>query len=198
MNDQQPHHDPFRGLTAPALDALVRIARHAVEQAVRTGDRWRPDPGTLPEVLRHPGGAFVTLHEGRRLRGCVGRMESFEPLGVTVAEVARSAALEDPRFGPVRDRELCDLEVSVSVLTPAEPMDVGSYDELLARVRPGVDGLLVDSGRDRATLLPAVWHDVPDPRDFVRALWRKAGLAPASWPAGTSIWRYGAQEASEA
>jgi AmmeMemoRadiSam system protein A len=198
MNDRRPHGDPFHGVTAPEIDALVRIARHAIEQAVRTGARWRPDPGTLPEALRRPAGAFVTLHEGDRLRGCVGRMESSEPLGVTVAEVARSAALEDPRFRPVRERELHHLEVSVSVLTRAEPMDVDSYDELLARVRPGVDGLAVDSGRHRATLLPAVWDDVPDPRDFVGALWRKAGLAPGVWPSGTAVSHYRTHEAHEA
>lgn len=197
MNTSRPYRGPFEDLCTEHLDVLVRIARRAVDHAVRDGRRWRPDADTLPATLRRTGGAFVTLHAGERLRGCVGRMDSAEPLGVTVAEVARSAALEDPRFRPVREHELGGLRVSVSVLTPAEPMDVGSYDELLRAVRPGVDGLVVDSGHHRATLLPAVWEDLADAPAFLAALWRKAGLPPGAWPDGTVVSRYRALERSE-
>lgn len=197
MNTSRPAGAPFEDLSTEHLDALLRIARRAVEHAAHDGRRWRPDADTLPAALRRTGGAFVTLHAGERLRGCVGRMESAEPLGVTVAEVARSAALEDPRFRPVREHEVAGLRVSVSVLTPAEPIDVDSYDVLLRTVRPGVDGLVVDSGRHRATLLPAVWDDLADAPSFLAALWRKAGLPPGAWPAGTVASRYRALEASE-
>jgi AmmeMemoRadiSam system protein A len=197
MNDRGPHEVPAGSYAPDDLAHLVRIARRAVERAVRSGERWRPDVDALSLALRRSGGAFVTLHEHGRLRGCVGRMESAEPLGITVADVARSAALADPRFRPVHERELRDLELSVSVLTRAEPMAVHSYEELLRAVQPGVDGLVVDSGRHRATLLPAVWDDVPRVADFVGALWRKAGLAPDEWPPGTVVSRYRAQEASE-
>ena len=98
-----------------------------------------------------------------------------------------------PRFQPVRPAELDGLAVEVSVLSPMEGFTVGGYDELVGALRPGVDGLLVEAGRHRATFLPAVWDELKDPADFVDALWRKAGMPSRSWPAGIATWRYHAQ-----
>ncbi len=183
-------------LPAADLERLVRIARTAIAHAL-SGSAWRPGPDDCVGALGRSGGAFVTLHRAGHLRGCVGRMTSGAPLAVTVADVACSAALADPRFRPVGQDELDELEVSVSVLTPPAPLDVLSFDELRRTVRPGVDGLVVERGRRRATLLPAVWDDLPDVDGFLDALWRKAGLPPASWTDDTRVLVYAAQEGHE-
>ena len=86
------------------------------------------------------------------------------------------------------------IEIHISVLHPLTPIDARSEAELAAQLRPGVDGVLIDDGVHRATFLPAVWESLPEPRDFLRALWRKAGLPDASWPATLHAWRYEVDE----
>ena len=180
-------------LSAAELRALADIAHHAVITAVRDRRRDVPEPGDFPEALRRPGAVFVTLRRDGQLRGCVGTMSPVMPLVQAAADRARAAAFDDPRFQPVRPAELDGLAVEVSVLSPMEGFTVGGYDELVGALRPGVDGLLVEAGRHRATFLPAVWDELKDPADFVDALWRKAGMPSRSWPAGIATWRYHAQ-----
>jgi AmmeMemoRadiSam system protein A len=182
-------------LTADELQKLVTIARRAVDSAARGRPPSVPDPTDFVPALREPGAAFVTLRRAGALRGCIGSLAATLPLVVTVADRARAATLDDPRFTRVTPDELPDLEVSVSVLSPLEPMPVEGYAELLAEVRPGVDGLLVEAGRHRATLLPSVWDDLADPAAFVGALWRKAWLPERAWPSGIRVFRYTAQHA---
>lgn len=180
-------------LTDAELDLLVQVAEHSVRVAVTEHARWRPDTAAYPPALRRPGAAFVTLERDAWLLGCIGTLSADQPLVDTVADRARAAALSDPRVGPVRDTDLPWLSVSVSVLSASEPMQVDGYDELVAALRPGVDGLVIDSDRHRATFLPAVWETLPDPADFVAALWRKAGIPPHAWPSGARASRYTAQ-----
>ncbi|MGM0384818.1 MAG: AmmeMemoRadiSam system protein A [Actinomycetota bacterium] len=182
-------------LTAQELGLLVDVAVESVRQAVAEGRRWVPDPADHPEALRRLGATFVTLRRAGALRGCIGTLEATEPLVVAVADRARAAALADPRFLPVEPRELADLEVSVSVLSLMQPVPVGSWQELLEVLRPGVDGLVVEAGYHRATFLPSVWEELPGKEMFLDALWRKAGLPPRAWPAHIAISRYTAQHA---
>ncbi|MEI8240376.1 MAG: AmmeMemoRadiSam system protein A [Actinomycetota bacterium] len=180
-------------LTATELHTLVDVATRSVEYAVHIHHGWHPDPHEYPTSLQEPGAAFVTLRLDGRLRGCIGQLVAAEPLVNCVADRARAAALDDPRFPPVTAGELAFLEVEVSVLGKPERFDVADYDDLLRTVRPGVDGLVVEAGSHRATLLPAVWDDLPMPIEFVEALWRKAGLRPGDWPNGIRMSRYTAQ-----
>lgn len=182
-------------LDQPALDTLVDVAEHSLAQVLRERRVWVPHPADFPEPLRAPGAAFVTLQEGGRLRGCIGTLAAVDPLVVTVADRARAAALEDPRFPAVDVRELPFLDVAVSVLSRMEPVPAHGYRELLAQVRPGIDGLLIQAGYHGATFLPSVWEELPDPRDFLAHLWWKARLEPETWPAGMTVSRYTAQYA---
>ena len=182
-------------LTLDELQVLVEVAERSVHIAVIERRTWYPDPDEHPSALREPGAAFVTLRRAGRLMGCIGTMAALDPLVVTVADRARAAALDDPRFPGITASDLPELDVSVSVLSPMEPIPVRDYEELLVTIRPGIDGLLVDAGYHRATFLPSVWDELADPATFVEALWRKAGLAPAVWPAATRISRYTAQHA---
>jgi AmmeMemoRadiSam system protein A len=175
---------------------LVEVAELAIRSAVLEHRRWLPDPGEYPLALVAPRATFVTLQRHGRLRGCIGTLTAAEPLVVAVADRARAAALDDPRFAGVEADELDELDVSVSVLTPPEPMPVHTYDELVTALRPGIDGLVIAADRYHATFLPAVWNDLPDREQFVAALWRKAGITPRAWPPGARASRYTAQHAS--
>lgn len=191
-----PGASPERGagLGAEERGILLDLAR----RAIRAGpDGLRPaiDLERLPAVLRAPGASFVTLSEREGgLRGCMGRLEATRPLAEDVAGNARAAAFFDPRFPPVEREELDRLEVEVSVLSAALPLAVSSERELLAALRPGVDGLIVEAAGHRATFLPAVWETLPDPRDFVTQLRRKAGLGAAGFEPGQRYSRYSAEK----
>lgn len=177
-------------LTPAELARLAEIARRAVVDAVAHRHHWDPATSEEPAALRRDGAVFVTLRRDGALRGCIGTMTPQLPLALAAADRARAAAFHDPRFAPVDADELDDLTVEVSVLTPMEPFTVGGYDALVAALRPGVDGLLVEVGRHRATFLPSVWEELPDSATWVAALWRKAGLPDRAWPDGIRTWRY--------
>lgn len=173
-----------------ARDAILEVARQGVAYAVRHGAPMPIDPELHPPELRRPGATFVTLRRAGKLRGCVGSLEAQHPLVVDLAENAFRAACADGRFPPLREDELADLEVHVSVLSPLERLEVASEKELLERLRPGVDGLVLTDGSHRGTFLPEVWRSLPDPRAFVRELKRKAGLPLDHWSDTLRIDRY--------
>lgn len=170
--------------------ALLDVAQASIEHGLRFGRALRVDPAGYAVALRETRATFVTLHHEGRLRGCVGSLEAQRPLVADVAESAWSAAFRDPRFEPLDDAELPGLGISISVLGPLEPLDVASEEELVARLRPGVDGLLLRQGRLRGTLLPAVWRHVADAREFVREVKRKAGLPEDHWSEELEAIRY--------
>ncbi len=175
--------DPYAGLPA--------LARRSIEEGLRTGAPLGVDPSEHPPALRRPAASFVTLRSPNgALRGCMGTFEIDRPLVEGVAENAFRAALRDPRFAPLTPDELPDLEIEVSVLGPREPIEAGSLAEIVASLRPGVDGLVLEDGDRRATFLPSVWEQLPDPDRFVAALWQKAGLPPDHWSACARAWRY--------
>ncbi len=175
--------DTVAYLTPAEQQALLRLARQALERGVRRLPIPEPDWPRLPARLREPGATFVTLTKHGRLRGCIGSLEPVRPLAQDVQENAVAAALRDPRFWPVQPDELPDLRVEVSYLTPLRPLPYTSPQDLLRRLRPGVDGVvLVDpaTGR-RATFLPQVWEQLPDPAAFLSHLSLKMGAPPDAW-----------------
>jgi uncharacterized protein len=182
-------------MVAPAdRDAALDLVVTAIGHRLRTGRTWLPSVDDLPAGLRGNGAAFVTLREHGRLRGCIGTLTAYQPLGIDIARHAQDAAFGDPRFPPLAAHELPRLDVSVSVLSADVPLPVTSREELRRVIRPGRDGLIVVCGPYRGTFLPAVWESLPGPDDFLDALWRKAGLVPGSWPAGIVVSRYEAEE----
>jgi len=180
-------------MNSPDRQTLLRVAREAVVEGVRRGVPWLPDPQDYPASLRDPGATFVTLHVDGELHGCVGSLEPARPLVVDIAHNAFAAAFHDPRFPSLEKAELDALELHIALLGPLQALEVASEAELVARLRPGVDGLLLEEGPHRGTFLPAVWQGLPEPEDFVRALKRKAGLAPDHWSDAVRVWRYEAE-----
>ena len=150
-------------------------------------------PQDYPELLQQPGASFVTLRIAHRLRGCMGSLQATEPLVVNVARNAFTAAFRDPRFAPLARDEFGDLSIHLSLLGRPEPLTFASEAELLSLIRPGIDGLTLTEGNARATLLPAVWKTVSDPREFLAHLKRKAGLQPDYWSLTLRVERYTAE-----
>jgi uncharacterized protein len=182
---------PERELGSAERSVLLDVARASIEHMLRTGRPLEVDVAAFAPALREPRASFVTLRgSGGSLRGCIGELEARRALVASVADRARAAAFDDPRFPPLRADELAALTIHVSVLHPLTPIEARSEAELVARLRPRVDGVLIDDGVHRATFLPAVWESLPDPCAFLRELRRKAGMPASSWPATLRAWRY--------
>ncbi len=180
----------FTEFTAAIQAELLRIARDAIEFGLRSGE---PMPvGALPASgpLGEERAVFVTLTLERNLRGCIGTLEASDVLARSVASSAYSAAFRDPRFPPMTPHELPDTLIEISVLSDLEPVNAGSLEELLAELRPGVDGLLLQDGHHRSTFLPKVWEQLPDPSHFVANLLAKAGLPGHHWSTAMRVKRY--------
>lgn len=178
-------------------EALLELARRAIRHALDTGKPLKLDPTTLPEALKTPGAAFVTLKRRGALRGCVGSVQAHRPLGEDVADNARNAAFADPRFPPLAPHELDEVTLSVSVLTRPAPMSFADQADLLAQLAPHKDGLIIEDGGRRALFLPAVWEMLPEPARFLAHLKEKAGLAVDHWSASFKAWRFKAIELRE-
>ena len=182
------------GLSPTDKARLTALARASIEHGLRAGKPLPVMVGEYPASLQAPGAAFVTLKRNDNLRGCIGSIAPVRPLVEDVANNAYAAAFEDPRFPPLRDAELAELEIHISVLTPARPMQFTSQNDLVRQLRPGVDGLILAEGSHRGTFLPSVWESLPDPRDFLTQLKLKAGLPPHYWSATVTIQRYETEE----
>ncbi|MBN2391599.1 MAG: AmmeMemoRadiSam system protein A [Anaerolineae bacterium] len=167
-------------LTVDEGSYLLELARATIANVVGAQpSSTLPDP---PLRLTAPGAAFVTLRTRRGdLRGCIGSLEARRPLVEDVRENAIAAALRDPRFPPVKTAELANLVVEVSVLTTPEPLDFDGPEDLLRKLRPNIDGVLIERGWNRATFLPQVWEQLPSPEEFLGNLCYKAGLPPNAW-----------------
>ncbi len=163
---------------------LLQLARESVEQAAHGQEPPVLDLEDVPASLRRDGASFVTLTKGGRLRGCIGSLEAERPLALDVQENAVNAALHDPRFSPLQPAELDDLQIEISVLSLPEPLDYEDADDLIEALRPGVDGVVIESGWHRGTFLPQVWEKLPEPQRFLQHLCQKAGLSPDAYRSG--------------
>jgi AmmeMemoRadiSam system protein A len=168
-------------LTSEEKKTLLRLARQALETGVRGGPLPHLDMASLTPALRAEGASFVTLTVRGNLRGCIGALEPYQPLAEDVREHAVAAALEDYRFPPVQESDLPGIEIEVSRLTMPVSLDYTDADDLLAKLRPGLDGVILRDGSRRATFLPQVWEKIPAPAEFLANLCYKMGTAPDTW-----------------
>jgi AmmeMemoRadiSam system protein A len=123
----------------------------------------------------------VTLTQEGNLRGCIGALQASQSLALDVQEHAVAAAMEDYRFRPVLPEEVARLEIEISRLSPGKELEYSNPNELLSKLRPGVDGVVLRHGIQRATFLPQVWEKVPDPADFLTQLCYKMGAPGDLW-----------------
>ena len=171
-------------------DQLLQIARQSIRNGLRGGDALEVALHEVPEVLTSPLGVFVTLTQQDSLRGCIGSMQSSDPLAQSVAESAHGAAFHDPRFPRLAADELDQVRIEISILSPMEAVTASSRSELLSTVRAEVDGLLLQDRHHRSTFLPKVWQQLPNPEDFLNHLLTKAGLPTDHWSTTLQFYRY--------
>lgn len=183
-------------LTKEYRTILLDVAKSSIDHGLKVGKALKVSTEGYPSELTEPRATFVTLNSHNRLRGCIGRLRAERPLIVDVAENAFAAAFKDLRFPPLEAGELSGLEIHISILTPSEPVLFKSEEELISLLKPGIDGLILEEGRRSGTFLPSVWRTLSQPRQFLRHLKEKAGLAQDYWSDQIRIFRYGTEEFS--
>jgi AmmeMemoRadiSam system protein A len=169
-------------LTHDEKQTLLKLARESLESAVNGKELPTLDAAHLTPALQAEGASFVTLTVHGGLRGCIGALEPYQSLAEDVREHAVAAALSDYRFPPVTAGELGEIEIEVSRLTIPVPLEYVDAKDLLAKLRPGVDGVILKDGPyRRATFLPQVWEKIPDTAEFLDNLCYKMGSPPDTW-----------------
>jgi AmmeMemoRadiSam system protein A len=158
--------------------ALVALARRTLEYRLLGGEA--PGGTDDPQLLTQ-GASFVTLKIDGRLRGCIGNLEPVSSLWEGVGRNALSAAFDDGRFSPLGKKELADIELDVSVLSSPRRIHYSGTAELLEKIRPGIDGVILRHGGKGATFLPQVWQQLPQVKQFLEHLCIKANLAADTW-----------------
>ena len=168
-------------LTDDEKKTLLSLAREALECGVRRQALPPLERAGLTSVLRAEGASFVTLNKHGQLRGCIGSLEPHQPLVDDVRERTIQAALEDYRFPPVQANELSSIEIEISRLTKPAALDYASADDLLLKLRPGLDGVILRDGSRRATFLPQVWQQIPEKAAFLNQLCTKMNAPRDLW-----------------
>jgi len=176
----------------PLAASLLALAKESIAHGLASG---KPKPvEAATGALAAPGAVFVTLKRAGQLRGCIGSAMAWRPLIEDVLDNAFKAAFHDPRFPPLTPAEWDQVSLSVSLLTPPVAMAITNEADLLAQLRPGIDGLIIEDGGRRALFLPSVWEQLPDKRQFLGHLKQKAGMALNHWSAGFKASRFEAME----
>jgi hypothetical protein len=172
-----------QNVQAKEREFLLNLARQTLGRVATNGESPGPAVNTkdLSPRLSETKGCFVTLTENGELRGCIGHIMPQEPLYRAVEDNARNAATRDPRFEPVRPDEVKKIKIEISVLTEPQPLSFNSPEDLLNKLEPGEDGVVLRIGPRGATFLPQVWEQLPDKVEFLNHLAQKAGCAPDDW-----------------
>lgn len=164
---------------------LISSARQTIEQRLynrQPQERSEEQAGeAVSPKFREKRGTFVTLTIDGGLRGCIGHIIPQESVLEGVKVNAVNAAFRDPRFRPLTPEEWEKVQVEVSILTDPRPLDYSGGDDLLQKLRPNVDGVIIKKGYQQATFLPQVWEQLPDAREFLMHLCLKAGLDANAW-----------------
>lgn len=194
----QPSNDVSQTLSPEQGAALVALARRILAghygENVPSGEVRQLDALLADPALQTRSGTFVTLKIDNQLRGCIGSLAATAPMVDGVRENALNAALHDPRFPPLKKKELDAVQIEVSVLTEPVELEYTDADDLVTRLKPGVDGVIIRRGHASATFLPQVWEQLPRPESFLSHLCMKAGLPADHWREGDlTVLVYGVQ-----
>ena len=181
-----PELKPAAGKSAAPFTAderkfLLELARKTLKSVTAGGGLPKPKADAVPSRLKEAKGCFVTLTEGGQLRGCIGNILPAGPLYEAVMDNAQSAALRDSRFPPVTPDEADKIHIEISVLTEPRPLAFNSPEDLLSKLQPHQDGVVLKIGLRSATFLPQVWEQLPDKVGFLEHLSQKAGGAASDW-----------------
>lgn len=172
---------PEKHLSESERTYLLSLARHSIENHLKGAKPPVLDLDSLSMQLKEPGASFVTLTMNGYLRGCVGALEPYQSLAEDVREHAVAAAFQDYRFPPLQANELEHIKIEISYLTRPQSLSYEDSNELLTKLRPNVDGVILKDGMRRATFLPQVWEQLPDRREFLEHLCMKMGAPTDLW-----------------
>lgn len=172
---------PASTLSTEEQKQLLDIARGAISKVVKGKKVEKLNLATLTPHLRENGATFITLTINGELRGCIGTLEATKSLAEDVQEHAVAAAFQDYRFPPLIVKELDEIKIEISRLTKPEPLSYENADDLMMKLRPGIDGVIMRYGSRRATFLPQVWEKLPDPQEFLDHLCFKMGVPIDLW-----------------
>lgn len=173
--NQRKKKESVKGwLNQQEQETLLKIARQSIEEFFKGNKKF--SPGQVKGALQEKRGVFVTLTKAGNLRGCIGYLKGYKPLAEAVAEMALSAAFRDSRFPPLKEEELGEIEIEISVLTPFQKI------KKIEEIKVGQHGLYIKKGFQSGLLLPQVatkygW----DREKFLEQVCLKAGLSPESW-----------------
>lgn len=169
---------------------LLAIAKQSIAFGLKYQKSGQITLAQLPMLLHYPCATFVTLTINKKLRGCIGSLEPHLPLAQDVVQNAYAAAFQDPRFPPLQADEFEKIAIEISLLSATEPMSFHDEKDLIAQLRPGVDGVLIADGKYRGVFLPLVWHSIPGRQEFWQALKHKAGMPENFWSSKFQAWRF--------
>jgi AmmeMemoRadiSam system protein A len=178
-------HDDSQNLSLEQGQLLVKLARHTLsEHLLKKLPQKEID--SLNAALTDPCfnsscGTFVTLTIDGKLRGCIGNLTSNESMVSGVRRNAINAAFHDPRFSSLSLSELDRASIEVSILSEPRPLYYREAADLLKKIRPHIDGVILRKDIASATFLPQVWDQIQQPQDFLAQLCLKAGLASDAW-----------------
>lgn len=158
---------------------LLELARETLRDYLCKEEIKKPHG--LSKIMEEKRGVFVSLHEGKELRGCIGSLSPDEPLYTGVMKNVINAAVRDPRFKPVKLEELDKLEIEISVLSEPKELHFESVKGLMEKLHPKKDGVIISKWQYSATFLPQVWEHFFSKEEFLTSLCLKAGLPPEAW-----------------
>jgi len=172
---------------------LLDLAYQSIQTGLDTGHPLSINLRDYPIEFSKQRATFVTIEKNKQLRGCIGMLKAVLPLAEDVCENAFSAAFKDLRFPPLDQSEFSEIDIHISILSPAEELEFTSEQDLIFQIRPDVDGLILESGSRRGTFLPSVWQSITTPVQFLQHLKQKAGLDKNYWNDQIKVSRYTAE-----
>ena len=181
---REDHMSKQGDLTEAQGEYLLLEARKTIQDRLSGKKDIPKETKDLPTVFHEKRGTFVTLTTRGNLRGCIGHIIPQESLIDGIRENAINAAFRDPRFSPLTSDEWKNVQVEISILTEPKPLAYNGGKDLLNKLRPGVDGVIIKKGFHQSTFLPQVWEQLPDKKAFLNHLCLKAGLSGNAWEKG--------------
>lgn len=177
-------------LSETQKNQLHEIALSSIAHGLKTNQALKLNLADYDEDLQTKRATFVTLHKNKQLRGCIGTLEPLRPLVEDISHNAFAAAFSDSRFPPVSSNELSQLNIHISILGTPEEILFDSENDLVSKLRPGIDGLILQKGNLKGTFLPSVWESLPEKHDFLNHLKEKTGLPANYWNDNIKVQRY--------
>ncbi len=176
----------LKELTDQQGEFLLKFARTVISRKLNINTELdkKLDTKTKNNNLYEKRGTFVTLHKDGNLRGCIGTLEPNESIIDGIKDNAINAAFKDPRFSPVKKNEINNIDLEISILTIPEKLDYFDTDDLLAKLKPFIHGVIIQNKHNKATFLPQVWDQLPDKKEFLSHICTKAGLPSNEWQKG--------------